>query len=175
MNSLCKCNSELHGGNDKFTKNQIKKHYTQMNDKEKEIINKKIKEINDIKLSNHVIDYLKDNYFDFGNNDFKKYILNYLKRNNELKNDIIEFNKTINKYNGIDYRVLIRMNDDFYVRCKDNIIRMCNLCCVINLNDFKLVTMYFNRKSDKHKTLDYSRYDEALDIEKCLQINNKLN
>lgn len=174
MDGLCRCNSNVYGGNEKFTKNQIKKHCTQMTNKEKHIINEELAKLEELTLSNHVYKYIEDNYLSF---DFE--LLDYISislKNKCNMNNIMEFNQT-NKsgYDDISNRVLIRFKDIIKVKCKDDIIRRCNLCCVIDLQKSKVITVYFNRLTDKHSTLDYAKYDGSLDIVKCLQINNNIN
>lgn len=81
--------------------------------------------------------------------------------------EIIEFHRredSNRKY--IDNRVLIRNKKSI-----DSI----NTCISISLDTGNIITVYVNKKSDKHKTLDDTNYCEDLDVLSCLNNKESIN
>lgn len=122
-----------------------KKHYLQMKNNEKIFINKKLKNIKNIIFSNHSEVRMK-----------QKHISQYLVINTLKSYDIIEFNIHNN-----DARVLLRGRNNFRR----------NICVVVSLITYKIITVYDNDITDNHPTIDWDNYDENIDIIK--EINQK--
>lgn len=149
---------EYKRGDISITKNQQKKHYTQMTNGEKEYIINKLNQysISNICLSNHVIENK--------NREFSMSDIYSILKKDELIDLIIEYNT-----NGKDRRILIRDNSihtvDFLDSkgnfiCKEN----ANLCFVISINSGRIITVYWNIHGDNHDTIDWRRYDAQLKI-----------
>lgn len=152
-------------GNVKKTKRQKKKHVSQMSETEKQYLKNKIKTIKtrDITVSKHILNKKKDIGFKM-ENIFE--ILN----EDKIENLIVEYNETQND-ELIDKRVLLRGNKSYNVRFKSkegSFVSSANICFVISLNTYRIVTVYWNKSKDNHKTINWSRYDKNLDIIKSL-------
>lgn len=148
-------------GNIRKTNGQIKKHESQMNEEEKIYIEKKIRKIDvkDIKLSHHLRKKKKDIGFKI------KDILDTLK-SEDLQELIIEYNETPMR-GKIDRRVLLRGDRASSVEFKSGdrvFFSPANICFVISLDTSQIITVYWNKVSDTHKTINWNRYDKNLDI-----------
>lgn len=72
--------------------------------------------------------------------------------------NIIEYNETV--CHGNTYkRVLIRHPEIVTIDRE-----VCYQYCVIEIQTGKIITVYYNKTHDSHKTLDLSYYDESLKI-----------
>ena len=82
---------------------------------------------------------------------------------------ILEYNETPNS-NGVDKRILIRDDDIFNVTYNKNtefeILKESNICFVISMVSFRIITLYYNFAEDRHDTLNLDRYDESIEIVK---------
>lgn len=133
---------------------QSKKHYTQMNTQEKE------KCINLIRMSHQMNDYFRLSSHAEGK------LVTYLNFNNLLGmlysedsiDYVIEYNETI-KFGNTYKRVLLRHPN----KVKVNGV-LSYLYLVIEAQTGIVVTAYYNRVTDTHKTLDLDYYQEDLKI-----------
>ena len=72
--------------------------------------------------------------------------------------NIIEYNETVLGENTYK-RVLVRHPEIVTVENQ-----VCYQYCVIEIQTGKIITVYYNKTHDSHKTLDLSYYDESLKI-----------
>ena len=75
--------------------------------------------------------------------------------------DLVEVNQTDNKL-----RLLLRDPSAIFVDL-DNEFSKANLCIVLQLDDFSVVTAYYNYANDNHYNINRDRYD-SVDIETWL-------
>lgn len=144
-----------HVGQVKKTNNQIKKHISQMSFIELNNIvnffkNETIK--HDITLSNHLKEKIMNN----------EVVLNTPMLANIFDNvnqSIIEYNVTNDKP-----RLLLRSLAQENILI-DNQYQNTNLCIVIDLLNFSIITAYHNLANDYHSEIDYDRYDENMKIQ----------
>lgn len=142
-------------GKVKRTNKQVKKHYTQMTMIEKEFLKNKLHNLNkeNIYVSKHLA------------NKFIGYSLDIVKElpfRDDVIDLIIEFNSTpMNEY--IDKRVLLRTNESYIVDI-NGVLEECNLCIVYSIINGKIITAYWNLNEDNHKTVNWNRYNENLEI-----------
>ncbi|BBI90216.1 hypothetical protein MRS_099 [Staphylococcus phage MR003] len=132
---------------------QVKKHYKQMTNQEITVCRNLLKEA-----------YNKNNYFKLTNHfkgkckkpvNFKAFV-HYIHNKNL---DIIEYNETLYN-NKIHRRVVVRHP---YVVKVDN--KLSYQYLVIEVETGEVVTMYYNRVTDNHKTLNLDAYyDKNLKI-----------
>lgn len=145
-------------GQVKVTKNQIKKHVSQITENEKDILVHRINDIKDVYISN----YVNNKNISFS----KDYILEILHRNN-IRDLIVEYNETL-KFNELDRRLLIRDDKEYLVNFKslDGKVfqKYGNFCFVISLLSFNIITVYWNIQEDNHDTIQWNRYDNSLKI-----------
>ena len=139
-------------GNVKHTTNQVKKHMSQMSSEEIDYMKDKLRNLN-ITLSRH----LKEKEDTFYMVDFQ----NEMKDLNNL--NIIEYNETLTRNKFLDYRVLLRTNNTYEVNV-DGRKEICQLCFVVSIKTGKIVTAYWNKSNDVHKSLNLSRYDKNIKI-----------
>lgn len=144
----------------KKTKDQKKKHIEQMSGKDVESISDWIRSlcVEELEFSNH-LNRNKEMSFD------KDDIIHILK-SSELDEMIIEYNETMSSRGEVDCRVLLRGLDtkDVIVTCneKKQTQNPSNLCFVLSLTNNRIVTAYWNKSNDSHKTIDWKRYDKSL-------------
>jgi len=144
-----------HVGQVKKTNNQIKKHVSQMSFIELNHIvsffkNETAK--HDITLSYHLRDKVMNG----------EVVLNTPMLANIFDNinqSIIEYNVT----NGTP-RLLLRSLSQENIMI-DNQYQNTNLCIVIDLLSFRIVTAYHNLANDFHDDIDYNRYDENMKVQ----------
>lgn len=144
-----------HVGQAKKTNNQIKKHVSQMSFIELNNVvnffkNETVK--HDITLSNHLKDKVMNS----------EVVLNTPMLANIFGNvsqSIIEYNVT----NGTP-RLLLRSSSQENIMI-DNKYQYTNLCIVIDLLSFRIVTAYHNLANDFHDEIDYNRYDENMEVQ----------
>lgn len=141
----------------KITKDQRKKHYSQMTQEELLYLGEKIQlvDINNTTISNHLINK-KSVSFNIKN------ILKTIKRL-DITSLIIEYNEK-----NSDERVLIRDDKSYNVKFTDRKGRFfkakANLCFVLSLTNNRIITCFWNKKNDNHSTIDWNRYDSNLEI-----------
>ena len=75
--------------------------------------------------------------------------------------DLVEVNQTDNKL-----RLLLRDPSAIFVDL-NNEFSKANLCIVLQLDDFSVVTAYYNYANDNHYNINRDRYD-SVDIETWL-------
>lgn len=144
-----------HVGQVKKTNNQIKKHVSQMSFIELNHIvsffkNETAK--HDITLSYHLRDKVMNG----------EVVLNTPMLANIFDNvnqSIIEYNVT----NGTP-RLLLRSLSQENIMI-DNQYQNTNLCIVIDLLSFRIVTAYHNLANDYHAKINYDRYDENMKVQ----------
>lgn len=146
---------EINIGAIKRTNKQIKKHYTQMTIEEKEFLKNKLYNLD--KESIYVSKHLANKFIGYSLDIVKE-----LPFKDNVMDLIIEFNSTpMNNY--IDKRVLLRTNEIFDVYINGE-FEECNLCVVYSIINSKVVTVYWNRFTDNHATVDMRRYNKDLEI-----------
>lgn len=135
------------------TEGQIKKHYSQFSKEEYLFLKNKLQNLNkerivesyhlSIKFIGYDIDVVKE--------------LPY-------KDDIyiIEYNETPTR-DYIDRRILVRSKESYDVNIKGKIIK-CNLCVVFSIVTNEIITIYWNKENDNHRTLNTTRYNKDLKI-----------
>lgn len=149
-------------GNIKKTKEQQKKHIEQMNEEEVAYLDEKLNliNLNKLELSYHLL--LRQDEIGFNFKD----IINALK-NEENERQIIEYNETPNT-NSEDFRVLIRStkskNVTFKTKNDTFFTAKANICFVLSLKTNQIITVYWNKVGDSHRTIDWKRYNKDLEI-----------
>lgn len=148
-------------GDVRKTEGQDKKHISQMTEAEKKYLKDKIKSIDrkDITLTRHLTNKRKTIGFKMKN------IIEVLNEEN-VDELIVEYNET--PTNGvIDKRVLLRGGKSYNVRFeseKGSFISPANICFVVSLENYRVVTVYWNKTKDSHKTMNWNRYNKDLKI-----------
>lgn len=149
-------NAKYHKGVIKKTENQRKKHVKQMTRKEQWYLREQIKNLPNIRFTQHALNN--------GVNVTMKQIKNTIKEYNY----IIEYNETTDTYGKIDRRVLVRSSRVYKVdfhKIDGSVIKgNANLCFVISIDTGDIITTYYNFINDEHKTIDMRRYDKTLKI-----------
>lgn len=154
-------------GFNRASKNQIKKHISQITDLEKELLTKRLKNIDldSLELSEHLLSKLHTNF----NEDIIKNIL----KDNDIIKKIIEFNINKDKKGNVyDCRILIRDNNIYKVNLLNYITgkeetHPANICFVYSLTFNRIITVYWNKSNDNHSTINMSQY-KNIDIKKYL-------
>jgi hypothetical protein len=153
--------AELYRGKVKKTKNQKKKHVTQMTKEEVAYLKKEIKMFPTwkAKASKH----LKKKCVSLDLNDVQDTLL---ARN--VEDFIVEYNETLNASGQMERRILIRVAKPKMVRFKTRkkkiVEALAHLCFVVSLDTWEIVTAYWNKASDEHAQLDWRRYSKHLRI-----------
>ncbi len=127
-----------------------RKHASQMTDREKQIIWKKLKgvQLSAWKPTNHTLERLEEKGIEATIDDLKSTIYN---------SDIVEYRITYNKRTRqYDERVI--------VRAKSIVNRCYNLNVVFSITNKKIVTTWINHINDFHTTLDWSIYSEDMQV-----------
>lgn len=117
---------------------EVRKHITQMTTEEKTLLNNYLKK--NYKLNTHTKNRQKEKYID--TNLIHRAIQN---------GSIVEYH-----YKG-NNRILGNTNENGI-----------NVCCVLDIDNMEVVTVYDNEVKDKHYTLDKSKYRKNFDIKKML-------
>lgn len=151
-------------GYNSITKNQIKKHFLQMTKSEKELLQILLSNIDveNLQYSYHLLLKLNTTYA-------KSIIISLLSSENILDN-VIELNINKNDYGNVsDIRVLLRDKNLYRVKMLDyntNIesIENANLCVVYSITNNRIVTAYWNNVNDDHKTINWKRYNQYINI-----------
>ena len=140
-------------GRVRTTENQEKKHYTQMSNEELTYLKNKLHNLN---KRNLIISTHARNKNEFNDTDIKQLPF-------EVTNDmIIEFNRT-EKRGYIDKRVTVRSKKVYDVKINDK-IEKCNIIAVFSLTTNRVVTVFWNLTTDKHESINMSRYNKDLKI-----------
>ena len=144
-----------HVGKIKKTDNQVKKHISQMSFSElHNVVNffKNYTAKNDITLTNHL----------------KNKIINgeVVLNTNMLANIMDNVSQSIVEYNVTDDkpRLLLRSLKQEIILIDDK-YQNTNLCIVVDLLTFKIITAYHNLADDNHDDFDLSRYDENMKVQ----------
>ena len=149
-------NAKYHKGVIKKTENQRKKHVKQMTRKEQWYLREQIKNLPNIRFTQHALNNGVDVTIEQIKNTIKEY------------NYIIEYNETTDTYGKIDRRVLVRSSRVYKVdfhKIDGSVIKgNANLCFVISIDTGDIITTYYNFINDEHKTIDMRRYDKTLKI-----------
>lgn len=150
-------------GNIKRTKGQQKKHIKQMSQDEVSYLEKKLRRINlkKVKLSNHLKERQAEIGFDFN------HIIGVL-RNKDIDKSIIEYNETVDRSGFTDRRILLRnkkyQNVTFKTKNNTFFKAKANMCFVVSIETNQIITVYWNKVSDRHRSINWSRYNEDLEI-----------
>ena len=148
--------------NRRTTANQVRKHVSQMKPSELTCLAQWTKEkpLDQLRISYH-LQNKSDVSIDF--DDVKE-----LLSQDNLENYIIEFNKRYDNEGNFTPRVLFRdkkeKNVEFEDRYGKKFNALGNLCFVVDLSVWMVITAYWNKSSDQHRTIDYSYYDSSLEI-----------
>lgn len=146
-----------HVGRVKKTDNQVKKHVSQMSFSElNNVVNffKDYTTKNDVTLSNHLKDKIINSEVVLNTNMLANIMDN-------VSQSIVEYNVTNNKP-----RLLLRSLKQEMILI-DNKYQNTNLCIVVNLLNFNIITAYHNLADDNHDDFDLNRYDENMKIQPC--------
>lgn len=151
-----------------YTKNQTKKHITQMTAKEKDEILKRIHSLplSYLRYSQHALSKVNTNFGD-------GIIRECLQRRNII-DYILEFNVNKDEDGTVkDCRVLIRDNRKYQVEITDYVtgntkVKDAHLCFVYSLTFNKIITAYWNEADDNHDTINWYRY-KNIDVIKCME------
>lgn len=117
----------------------IRKHVSQMSEKEQEFILDKAKEIKNWKISKHLLERIEERGGD------KSIIAETLQ-----SGDLIEYHQK----DGVS-RFLIRGTKLYYKYVA---------CLVFQYENEKVITLYWNVADDHHRTLKEELYDEKVDV-----------
>lgn len=155
--------AEYFVGKIKETEGQVKKHYSQMSQREKEYLLIKIFEsqVSGLTFGKHALEKITKE-------TSKEDILSIISRIST--SNIIEYNE-VHKYGKTDKRVLIRNKDKKTVafsinkNSDDILVAEANLCIVVSITYDRIITCYWNRVKDLHKiSIHMDRYDKNLKI-----------
>lgn len=153
--------AELYVGRVKTTKGQKKKHIEQMTREEIAYLKKQIKLFPTwkAKMSKH----LKRKMVTLDLNEVEDMLLD---RNAERF--IVEYNETILESGETDRRLLLRSDKSrkvkFKTRRKKIVEAEANLCFVISLDHYEIITAYWNKVDDGHTNVHWNRYNQSLKI-----------
>jgi hypothetical protein len=153
--------AELYIGKVKQTKDQKKKHVNQMTKEEIAYLKKQIMLFPTwkAKMSKH----LKRKMVTLNLNDVEDMLLD-----RKAEDFIVEYNETPLETGGTDRRLLLRSTKSQKVKFKTRNNRMveaqANLCFVISLDHFEIITAYWNKVTDDHENIDWKRYSQHLTI-----------
>lgn len=126
-----------------------KKHVSQMTNIEISKIRKKVDRLSVAMLIGSMSEYARNRAFEKGICIDEKTLSRW------LENDIIEYKTVYYKFlNKLEERVVIRSNYD----------NKYDVVIVLNVKCHKIVTMWKNKRTDVHKTLNLSKYDRNLKI-----------
>lgn len=126
-----------------------KKHVSQMTNIEISKIRKKVDRLSVAMLIGSMSEYARNRAFEKGICIDEKTLSKW------LENDIIEYKTVYYKFlNKLEERVVIRSNYD----------NKYDVVIVLNVKCHKIVTMWKNKRTDVHKTLNLSKYDRNLKI-----------
>lgn len=155
-----KC-QEFQIGFDRRTPSQIKKHFVQMKDYEKEYVKKAVKNINIKRLviSPHLYEKMEREGITFD----LEVIYDTIRKFN-VNEDLIEVNFNKDKSTRIAFRSkkIIEVN-------VGGRIEKCRLCFVINLANGHIVTTYYNSLQNVKRIPNLMKYDSNLNIVKHLK------
>lgn len=141
----------------KQTTNQTKKHFSQLDKEERQLLASIVKSIrtqsNNLHLSNHT-----KNHIPFFSLKLASQVLESCY--------IIEFNLTTKQ--GIESpRVLLRSKKVLPIIVEGK-VENANVCMVVDIKSNQIITAYLNTCTDKHTTLNLDRYTDDLDIKKII-------
>lgn len=126
-----------------------KKHVSQMTNIEISKIRKKVDRLSVAMLIGSMSEYARNRAYEKGISIDEKTLSRW------LENDIIEYKTVYYKFlNKLEERVVIRSNYD----------NKYDVVIVLNVKCHKIVTMWKNKRTDVHKTLNLSKYDKNLKI-----------
>ena len=155
--------AELYVGKVKVTKGQEKKHIEQMTEEEVAYLKKQIRLFPHWKAKKSK--HLKRKMVSLDLIEVEDMLLD-----RKAERFIVEYNETVLDSGEIDRRLLLRSDKPrmvkFKTRKKKVIEAEANLCIVISLDRFEIVTAYWNKVEDAHKTIQWSRYNNQLAIAK---------
>ena len=154
--------AEYFVGKIKETEGQVKKHCSQMSQREKEYLLIKIFEsqVSGLTFGKHALEKITEE-------TSPKEILSIISKIST--SNIVEYNE-VARDGEIDKRVLIRDNESKNVvfatseDLKNTIVAKANLCVVISIKNDRIITCYWNKENDCHKSIHMDRYDKNLKI-----------
>ncbi|UOP04548.1 hypothetical protein [Conchiformibius kuhniae] len=110
--------------------------------------------------SSHVNDKVRNKEVSLESEIIQSTLDVFLSNSDGSSNCLIEYNEK-SENNKIRYRrILLRSLVTKLVDIKDNGEIKCNYCFVINIDTGRVVTVYWNKASDSHDSLDESIYQE---------------
>lgn len=157
---LQKNRGEIAMGTIRTSERQIKKHISQMLPRELEYLGKQIKEL--IKGKVFYSRHLREKEISFD----ATYVAEILGAK-DVESLIIEYNITEMRDGSIDHRVVLRDNRERLVRLSTpwgESAGMANLCVVVSLDNRRIVTAYWNKVNDNHRSIHWDRYCKELSI-----------
>lgn len=140
------------------TDGQIKKHREQMTSAEIEHVLSSVRNLPRLRLSRHLKEKMESERLTI---DPK--MMGRLLRNPKVEN-LVEYNSTPDREGKRHGRVLLRTTETTTVTVKGR-REVCNLCFVVQPDTKQIITAYWNRASDQHKTVDWSRYSDNLPVQ----------
>lgn len=147
------------------TKEQDKKHRSMMTEEELTYLSDwaKKRPVKDLIISSH--------FLGKGSVTVNPWHIKWVMEKDNLSELIIEFNKRYSKYgDSFTQRILIRDDEEEIVTLEDRFGRKfesrAHLCFVVDLTTWTLITAYWNKSSDDHRTMDWSYYNKDLQITK---------
>lgn len=142
------CYQTSNGREVKIDESQTKKHHTQFNKQEHQLLSHLVSNLRYQRL--HITNHARYHVPDLTYADIKEVLSDCT---------IIEFNHKPN-----DCRVLVRCNHPTHYYVEDDNEIDYTLCVVISLVSGNVISCYCNRSEDNHNTTDWDRYDSGLDI-----------
>lgn len=136
---------------------QMKKHISQMSNKEQQHLMKEVRHLNRLKLSNHVTKKVKHDGLDFQ----PVAIVAVLK--GLTPDNIVEYNVTLRTNGQKSERLLLRSSEEYPVMIEGKSV-VCNLCFSLDITSGDIVTVYWNQATDTHDNIDWGRYQANLKI-----------
>lgn len=149
-----KASQKINRGHIKGTKNQIKKHITQMSQDEISFLSRRIKMISG--------SYRFGKHFLTSGRLINMMTIERLLNSINIQDCIIEYNQRDN-----DKRVLLRSTFSSSVTLEKNGVNYladANLCLVIDIYTGIIVTAYWNEVGDNHNNVNMRRYTSTLKI-----------
>lgn len=146
------------------SENQVKIHFSQMKKEDLVFLKEWAQSmpIETMRISRHARN--KDDV------SFNPWHMKEILEKKNLEDLIVEFNKKFHR-EGFTQRILIRDDEAELVEIVDKRTGrreevMANLCFVIDLSTWTLITTYWNKAEDNHRTMNWAYYNANLMIDK---------
>lgn len=136
---------------------QMKKHVSQMSQKEQKHLIKSVQQLTRLELAQHVFRKVKYDGLDFQPVAIVA-VLKHLTSEN-----IIEYNVTLKENGHKSERLLLRSTEEYPVMIEGEVV-VCNLCFSLDITNGDIITVYWNKATDTHDNIDWGRYQANLKI-----------